>query len=164
MLRRAPASLNYAGFCDLCDPRESSLRKLYSTFPGGWTGLGLLLLRVAIGSTLILLGSAYLPQPQDLRLETWAACLLAFAIGTSLLVGFLTPLANSLVVLGGMGIAVSWLPAPNWTLFNCHPLTMDALVVATASALLGPGAFSLDARLFGLRKVIIPRSPGSSRP
>ncbi len=140
------------------------MQRLYSTFPGGWAGLGLLLLRAAIGGTLILLASAYLPQLQELRLATFAVCLLAFASGTALLVGFLTPVANSLVVLGGMGMAFSWLPAPNWTLFNCHPLTLDALIVATASALLGPGAFSLDARLFGLRKVIISRSPAPPRP
>ena len=35
----------------LLDPRELSLRRLYSTFPGGSHGIGLMLLRVAIGGT-----------------------------------------------------------------------------------------------------------------
>jgi hypothetical protein len=36
-----------------------------------------------------------------------------------------------------------------------------ALVLAVAAAVvpLGPGALSLDARLFGRREIIIPRSP-----
>ncbi len=159
----AAASLNYAGFIDTMDPRELSLRRLYSTFPGEWHGIGLLLLRVAIGGTLILQGSAYLPQLHGLRLEGWAVCLLAFTSGTALLVGFLTPVASSLAVLGGMGIIFSWLPGANWNVFARNPLSLAAIIVAVASALLGPGAFSLDARFFGLRKVIIPRSPAAPK-
>jgi uncharacterized membrane protein YphA (DoxX/SURF4 family) len=144
------------------DPRELGLRKLYSTFPGGWHGVGLLLLRVAIGGTLIWQGSAYLTQLRELRLEIWFVCLLAIVSGATLLVGFLTPIASSLAVLGGMGIMFSWLPTANWNVFN--PPTLAAIIVAVASGLLGPGAFSLDARLFGLRKVIIPRSPAAPKP
>lgn len=140
------------------------MRKLYSTFPGGWHGIGLLLLRVAIGGTLILQGSAYLPQLRELRLEMWFVCLLALVSGTALLAGFLTPVASSLAVFGGMGIMFSWLPTANWNVFNFNPLSLAAIIVAVASGLLGPGAFSLDARLFGLRKVIIPRSPAAPKP
>ena len=146
------------------DPRELDLRKLYSTFPGGWHGVGLLLLRVAIGGTLILQGSAYLTQLRELRFEMWSVCLLAVVSGATLLVGFLTPIASSLAVFGGMGIMFSWLPTANWNVFNCNPLSLAAIIVAVASGLLGPGAFSLDARLFGLRKVIIPRSPVAPKP
>jgi uncharacterized membrane protein YphA (DoxX/SURF4 family) len=144
-------------------PRELSLQRLYSTFPGGWHGVGLLLLRVAIGGTLILQGSAYLPHLRGLRLEIWSVCLLAIAGGTALLVGFLTPIASSLAVLGGTGIMLSWLPTANWNVFNCNPLSLAAVIVAVASGLLGPGAFSLDAHLFGLRKVIIPRSSAAPK-
>ena len=146
------------------DPRELGLRKLYSTFPGGWHGVGLLLLRVAIGGTLILQGSAYLPHLRGVRLEIWSVCLLAVASGTALLVGFLTPVATSLAAFGGLGIMFSWVPTANWNVFNCNPLSVAAIIVAVASAFLGPGAFSLDARLFGLRKVIIPRSPAAPKP
>jgi len=124
----------------------------------------LLLLRVAIGGTLILQGSAYLPHLRSLRLEMWSVCLLAFASGTALLVGFLTLVASSLAVLGSMGIMFSWLPTAHWNVFNCNPLSLAAVIVAVAACLLGPGAFSLDARLFGLRKVIIPRSPAAPKP
>ncbi len=135
------------------------MRKLYSTFPGGWHGIGLLLLRVAIGGTLIFQGSAYLPQLRELRLEMWSVSLLALVSGTALLAGFLTPVASSLAVFGGMGIMFSWFPTANWNVFNFNPLSLAAIIVAVASGLLGPGAFFVDAHLFGRRKIIIPRSP-----
>jgi len=42
---------------------------------------------------------------------------------------------------------------------NNHPSTLAAFTLAAISAaliLLGPGAFSLDGRLFGRREIIIP--------
>jgi hypothetical protein len=38
----------------------------------------------------------------------------------------------------------------------CGPATLFAGVIAVALCLLGPGAFSLDARWFGRREVVIP--------
>jgi uncharacterized membrane protein YphA (DoxX/SURF4 family) len=135
------------------------LQRLYSTFPGGRLGIGLLLLRVAIGATLIIQGSAYLLEPQDLAIRTWVVCLLALGTGGSLLMGFLTPVASALALLSGLGITFLWVPTPSCNLLHGNPLSLNVLVVALACALLGPGAFSLDARLFGRRKIIIPRSP-----
>jgi hypothetical protein len=57
-------------------------------------------------------------------------------------------------------------PAANWHFLYGNPLSLDVVVMAMVSALLGPGAFSLDAQLFGRRKIIIPRSssPHSPKP
>ena len=118
------------------------MRKLYSTFLGGWHGIGLLLLRVAIGGTLILQGSAYLPQLRELRLEMWSVCLLALVSGAALLVGFLTPVASSLAVLGGMGIMFAWLPTANWNVLNSNPLSLAAIIVAAASVSWARGFFA----------------------
>jgi uncharacterized membrane protein YphA (DoxX/SURF4 family) len=142
--------------------RRQGLRRLYSTFPGGGPGLGLLLLRLAIGVTLIAQGFAYLPELQELKIETWAVCLLALASGASLAIGFLTPVAGALAILAGLGMTFLWLPASNWHFFYGNPLGLDVVIMAMVSALLGPGAFSLDARLFGRRKIIIPRSSSST--
>lgn len=142
------------------------MQRLYSTFPSGWPGMGLLLLRLAIGVTLIIQGFAYLPELQDLRVGTWAVCLLALASGSSLLVGLLTPVAGALAVLAGVGMTFFCFPAANWHFLYGNPLSLDVVVMAMVSALLGPGAFSLDAQLFGRRKIIIPRSssPHSPKP
>jgi uncharacterized membrane protein YphA (DoxX/SURF4 family) len=143
--------------------RRWDLKRLYSTFPGGWPGIGLLLLRLALGVTLIIQGSAYLLELRDLKLGTWAVCLLALGSGISLLMGFLTPVASAWAVLGGMGITFLWLPVPSWHFFNGNPLSLDVIIMALAAIFLGPGAFSLDARLFGRRKIIIPRSSPSPK-
>lgn len=45
--------------------------------------------------------------------------------------------------------------------FSANPLTFDLLVMCLVSGLLGPGALSLDAHLFGRRKVVIRRSSHS---
>ncbi|MFZ0288063.1 MAG: DoxX family protein [Candidatus Sulfotelmatobacter sp.] len=140
------------------------MQRLYSTFPGGWPGMGLLLLRLATGVTLITQGFAYLPELQELNFGTWVVCLLALASGSSLLVGLLTPFASALSVLGSLGMTFLWLPAPNYNLFKGNPFSFDVLIMAMACALLGPGAFSLDAHLFGRRKIIIPRPSSSHSP
>jgi uncharacterized membrane protein YphA (DoxX/SURF4 family) len=142
--------------------RRQDLRRLYSTFPGGAPGLGLLLLRLAISVTLITQGLAYLPELQELKIESWAVCLLALGSGASLAIGLLTPVAGVLAILAGLGMTFLWPPASNWQFFQGNPLSLDVVIMAMASALLGPGAFSLDARLFGRRKIIIPRSSSSS--
>lgn len=140
------------------------MRRLYSTFPGGWPGMGLLLLRSAVGATLIIQGLAYLPELQDLKIETWAVCLLALASGASLLIGLLTPIAGALAVVAGLSVTILYLPTTNTHFFYGNPLSLDVVIMALVSALLGPGAFSLDARLFGRRKIIIPRTSPSRAP
>ncbi len=138
--------------------------KLYSTFPDGWSGFGLLLLRVSLGTTVIIQGLAYLLERQNLRFGAWAVCLLALGSGGALLMGLLTPVASTIAFLGGIGFAFSWLPAPSWNFFWGNPLSIDAIIMALAAVFLGPGAFSLDARLFGRRKVIIPRTSPPPKP
>jgi uncharacterized membrane protein YphA (DoxX/SURF4 family) len=116
---------------------------------------------MALGTTLIIQGSAYLLERRDLRFVAWTMCLFALWSGASLLMGFLTPVAGAVAFLGGLGIAFSRLPAASLNFFSCNVLSVDVIVIALALVLLGPGAISLDARLFGRRKVIIPRASSS---
>jgi uncharacterized membrane protein YphA (DoxX/SURF4 family) len=122
----------------------------------------LLLLRIAIGATLVAQGAAYIFQPQDLRIAFWIVCVLALTSGFALLLGLLTPIVSILAVLLAGGVGFSRLPAPTGN-FGGNPLALDVIVMAIAIVFLGPGAFSLDALLFGRRKVIIPRSSPSPR-
>ena len=135
---------------------------MFSTFPGGWPGAGLLLLRAAIGVTTVIQGGLYLDDPGNLTLETGTLGLVAIATGASLVVGFLTPVAGVLVGLGTLGIGLAWFPAAARNLFDAKLPTVFGVIMSAAIIFLGPGALSIDARLFGRREIIIPpvsRSP-----
>ena len=108
--------------------------------------------------TLLIQGAAYLNDWRNLRFDALVAVTLAFAGGVSLLAGILTPITSLLVVLGTIGYALSWLPAPSANLLACKLAVINVIAIATAIALLGPGAYSLDALLFARREILIPPS------
>jgi uncharacterized membrane protein YphA (DoxX/SURF4 family) len=113
-------------------------------------------LRAAVGATSVIQGLGSLTDSSVSTLLTRAAGWLAVASGALLLIGFLTPAAGMLVALGAIGVALSWFPAPASNLFDAKLPTVLVVVVAVALVFLGPGALSLDARLFGRREIIIP--------
>jgi hypothetical protein len=61
-----------------------------------------------------------------------------------------------------MGAACSLLPISPSALLNLQEVPALVIAMTTAVVLIGPGAFSVDARLFGLREVTIPRNPPTS--
>jgi uncharacterized membrane protein YphA (DoxX/SURF4 family) len=132
------------------------LQRAFSTFPDGLPGAGLLLLRAAVGFAFLVQGGAYLVDWHGLGLLTLALGLLTVASGVLLLIGYLTPIAAALAGLVCVGSALSWFPTPNLELFEAKLTAALATVIAVALICLGPGAFSLDARLFGRREIIIP--------
>lgn len=89
----------------------------------------------------------------------WLGGLLGLAAGASLLAGFLTPVAGAIVGFGALGVAFSVLSAPAPNLFDSRLSAILAGIIGAAIVFLGPGAFSLDARMFGRREIIIPPSP-----
>ena len=138
-------------------PEEVLLQRLFSTFPGGWAGTCLLLLRAVFGSTVLIEGRFYLGQP-DPSAATWSVGLLAIIAGGMLLVGFLTPVAGALVGLAAIGLALSLIPVPTPNLWDSQIAIIFGVTMLLAIIGLGPGAFSVDARVFGRREIIIPRA------
>ena len=130
------------------------MQRLFLSFPHGLPGVGLLLLRMAVGVSLVVYGGACLAGEERGR---WAllAGLLAILAGAALLIGFLTPLAALLAGLISIGMALSWPPPSTPNVFGDAPATIFLIVMAVAVLLLGPGAYSLDARLFGRREIIL---------
>ena len=91
---------------------------------------------------------------------TFAQNLLAAAGGIFLLTGLWTPVMGGLVAL-----------VEAWKVLSLHrPLGQSALihiflaVLAVSVAMLGPGAWSIDARLFGRKRFDIDRTRGRRTP
>ena len=128
------------------------MRRLYSTFAGGWPGIGLLILRLVLGFVLIVRASFKLWSDPPLNLTIASVILLAGAI--LLMLGLWTPIAGTIVALVELWKILT-LPGDKavWLLLG---------TIGCAVAMLGPGLWSVDARLFGWKRVEAP--PRKSSP
>jgi len=81
---------------------------------------------------------------------------IALAAGLLLLLGLLTPIAGAIVGIGGTGIGFSLLPSCTPNLFNSMLPVLFGAIMLLAIIFLGPRAFSVDARGFGRREIILP--------
>jgi len=122
------------------------LRRLYSTFAGGWPGLGLLLMRLVAGSALLVRASPTLWNNPPLHVTITSAFLAGS--GILLIPGLWTPIAGVLVALTATGQILTQAGDPS------VPLLLGTM--GGALAMLGPGLWSVDARLFGWKRVEAP--------
>jgi putative oxidoreductase len=131
---------------------------MFSMFPDGWPGAGLLLLRVAVGAVLIIEGAVSFGFRREPGVLVLAVVSALGVLGFLLLVGFLTRLAAFLAAIVCLGSFLSWFPGSNGGMLVTPPTAALCAVIAAAVVCLGPGAFSFDARLFGRREIVIPKS------
>jgi uncharacterized membrane protein YphA (DoxX/SURF4 family) len=119
--------------------------------------MGLLLLRATAGATSLVQALLALSGGSP-TLPIYLAGGLGLLAGAMLIVGLMTPLAAALFGFAAVGMATVALPLVGTNLFDSLFPTLLAVAIAAAVALLGPGALSVDALLFGRREIIIPRS------
>lgn len=120
---------------------------MFSVFPRGTPGVGLLLLRTTIGLVTAWQGATLIAAADSAWLQSGAG-LTALVAAAALIVGLLTPCAAALVAVGA---AMSLSPGSPRDGLAQGLVLIDAMSLV----LLGPGAFSVDARLFGLREIRI---------
>jgi putative oxidoreductase len=121
------------------------VRRFISSFVGGRPALGLLLIRIAAGAALILDGQVRLHHGEPLL--PLILGLLEVANGTVLVAGLWTPAAGILSVALSTGEILIF-----------HDTLCPAILLASMGAglaLVGPGALSIDAWLFGLKRIDI---------
>ena len=132
-----------------------TLQRLFSTFPDGWPGFGLLLLRLSVGIAVICFGTAGLSGNTSEPI-TVAQHWMAVGGGVFLLAGLWTPLMGVLVSVFQVWGAVShYSPPQEYTWIHVFLGILSVCV-----AMLGPGAWSIDARLFGRKRFDIDRMSG----
>lgn len=135
-----------------CQKIIYKVRRLYSTFAGGWPGTGLLLMRLVIGSALLVRAGFKLWIDPPLNVTILAV--LSIAAGILLIVGLWTPIAGISVALIEVWKMIM-LPGDKWVW----------LLLGTAGAalaMLGPGLWSIDARLFGWKRIETPPRKNSN--
>jgi putative oxidoreductase len=114
------------------------MQRLFSTFPNSAPGAGLLLLRLCAGGQLILERLQH-----TFNLASWTAEGLT---GSLLILGWWTPAASACAALLGIGLALS---------DNRWELHIAQAGIALGLLALGPGAWSIDARLYGRKHIDI---------
>jgi len=122
--------------------------RLYSSFAHGAPGVGLLLMRAVAGTALIHCAAVALGRSPALLPALLDVA--AGATGLLLLIGLWTPVIGVLAALGAL-----WAAYMEASFAGYYALLAT---LGAALALLGPGAFSVDARLFGWKRVEIRKS------
>jgi len=117
---------------------EKILQRLFSTFAEGWPGIGLLLQRILTGALLIRFGIMELSAASNPSAAI-AQIIAAFA-GALLVIGLWTPIVGTLIAVIELWVAAN--VSNPW-------ISIIVAILGATVAMIGPGAWSIDARLFG---------------
>jgi len=122
---------------------EVLLQRLFSTFASGLPGVGLAVQRVVTSVALTILAAERLTDAP--QIASSVPEIIGASAGLMLLVGFSTPIAGAMVV-----------GAQLWAILSHGESLAIGLLVLTLGgtiAMIGPGAWSVDARLFGRKHI-----------
>jgi hypothetical protein len=138
--------LSVRGYAGLRRKRTvMDVQRLFSMFPQGMPGVALILLRVSVALTVLLHGYA---RQDALPVSLFIA---EHLLAAMIVVGCFTP------ILALLAISVQFI-GPLEALLSDAGMGVVAALNALALAMLGPGAYSLDALRFGRRVVDVSSS------
>jgi putative oxidoreductase len=126
------------------------VQRLFSGFADGWPGTGLLLLRLLTAAALIYFGIADLRESPPLA--TVVLQITGVGAGILLLIGLWTPAAGVLAAIVKVSIAF----ARYFSHSGDPGIPIVEAILGAVLAMLGPGAWSIDARLFGRKHIQFP--------
>ena len=121
------------------------MQRLFSSFANGWPGGGLLIQRLLVGAGLLYFAVQCLstsPVCPSAVLKSIGA-----AAGILLVAGLWTPLAGVLAAFVEAWIAVS--------ASGNAAIPVVLAVLSLTLAMIGPGAWSVDARLYGRKRIAL---------
>ena len=130
-----------------------ALQRTFSGFPTGYPGFALLLLRMVVGGAAS--GQAWLliSSSHGAVNISVAVALLVLVTGLALIIGAMTPVASLLLSALGLLLALDANIARHMLLFDSGLARLEFIAISAALISLGPGALSLDARLYGRREI-----------
>ncbi len=132
------------------------MQRSFSTFAPGWPGIGLLILRIALGFPLLVEAAALLAEWRGTTGPLILIALISVAAGVALQLGYCVGRAAIAGAAAVIAVHFSCLHGERLNLFSSRIAGFLAISIAIALVLLGPGAFSIDARRFGRREIVIP--------
>jgi len=121
------------------------VQRLFSSFAKGWPGRGLLIQRLLVGAGLLYFAVECLSGSPNCRLAVLQS--IAAAAGILLVAGLWTPLAGVLAAFVEAWIAVS--------ASGNAAIPVALAVLSLTLAMIGPGGWSVDARLYGRRRIAL---------
>ena len=119
-----------------------------SEFPRGVAGFGLLLLRIVAGGALIAQSLEWMLSRVH-PFYVLVGTLIGFALGALVVAGLFTRIVGSIAESASLAVAAG-ITGSEYTI----PAVMNVFV-SLALVCLGPGSFSVDARWFGPRELLI---------
>jgi uncharacterized membrane protein YphA (DoxX/SURF4 family) len=124
------------------------MQRLFSTFPNSWPGCGLFLLRIAVALPAAADGLSLLAVH-----SAWGIATGPVSVFTSVLVlvGLWTPYAAATLGVAQLSLVF----------FGGFPVEthLCRAAIAIALVMLGPGAWSIDRRLFGRKRIDLSGKP-----
>jgi uncharacterized membrane protein YphA (DoxX/SURF4 family) len=129
------------------------LQRTFSGFPTGYPGVALLLLRLVVGGAASSQAWLLITVNHGGLNAGVVAAFVAVVTGLALIIGFMTPIASVLLSAGGLLLTLDSSVSGHLLLFESGMARLEFIVMSAALISLGPGALSLDARLYGRREI-----------